>query len=112
MQFTVSDFLNTHERQVRLLAGQGGLARPVSEVGILDYELVPGLTSRYQRNNFYEGQLVLSTFLYARDSPYLITEAVRYLASVGASGLVINTASCAAFAILTGVIPVIRDAAV
>ena len=90
MQFTVSDFLNTHEHQVRLLAGQGGLARPVSEVGILDYELVPGLTSRYQRNNFYEGQLVLSTFLYARDSPYLITEAVRYLASVGASGLVIK----------------------
>jgi len=90
MQYTVSDFINTHERQVRLLAGQGGLARPISEVGILDYELVPGLTSRYQRNNFYEAQLVLSTFLYARDNPYLVTDAVRYLVSVGASGLVIK----------------------
>lgn len=90
MQYSISDFLKSHDRSVRLVAGQGGLARAVNEVGILDYELVPGLKSRYQKTNFYEGQLVLSTFLYARDSPYLITDAMRYLVSVGASGLVIK----------------------
>ena len=90
MLYTVSDFLNTYASSVRLVAGQGGLSRAVGEVGILDYELVPGLKSHYQRTNFYEGQLVLSSFLYARDNPYLITEAVKYLVSVGASGLVIK----------------------
>lgn len=90
MLYTVSDFLNTYASSVRLIAGQGGLARTVSEVGILDYELVPGLKSHYQRTNFYEGQLVLSSFLYARENPYLITEAVKYLVSIGASGLVIK----------------------
>ncbi len=90
MPYTVSDFVNSHSSSVRLLAGQGGLARPVGEVGILDYELVPGLTSRYQRTNFYEGQLVLSTFLYARDNPFLITDAVKYLVSVDAAALVVK----------------------
>lgn len=90
MPYTVSDFVNSHSASVRLLAGQGGFSRPIDEVGILDYELVPGLKSRYQRTNFYEGQLVLSTFLYARDNPYLIIDAVKYLVSVGASALVIK----------------------
>lgn len=90
MPYTVSDFVNSHSSSVRLLAGQGGFARPIDEVGILDYELVPGLKSRYQRTNFYEGQLVLSTFLYARDNPFLIIDAVKYLVSVGASALVIK----------------------
>lgn len=90
MPYTVSDFVNSHVSSVRLLAGQGGFARPINEVGILDYELVPGIKSRYQRTNFYEGQLVLSTFLYARDNPFLIIDAVKYLVSVGASALVIK----------------------
>ena len=90
MPYTVSDFVNSHSSSVRLLAGQGGFARPIDEVGILDYELVPGLKSRYQRTNFYEGQLVLSTFLYARENPFLITDAVKYLVSVGASALIVK----------------------
>ncbi|MCI2173040.1 MAG: PucR family transcriptional regulator [Atopobiaceae bacterium] len=86
----MSDFANTHHATVRMLAGQGGLARPVKGVGILDYELVPGLKNRYQRVNFEEGQLVLSTFLYAKDDPFLIGEAVKYLVAKGTSGLVIK----------------------
>ncbi len=90
MIYTISDFINDYRSDIRLVAGEGGLARPIREVGILDYELVPGLTQRYQRKNFLKDQLILSTFLYARDSPYLVTEAVRHLVSVGASGLVIK----------------------
>ena len=90
MLYTVSDFLATHSGQVRIIAGSGGLSRPISEVGILDYELMPGLKEKFRRNNFYERQLVLSTFLYAKDDPYQIVEAVKYLVGKGTSGLVIK----------------------
>ncbi len=90
MAYTVSDVAATFGGSLRLIAGEGGLALPVTEVGILDYELLPQVKSRFQRVNFYEGQLVLSTFLYAKDDPYLITEAIKYLVSKGSSGLVIK----------------------
>lgn len=90
MIYTVSDFLRSYEGGVRLLAGEGGLSRSISQVGILDYELMPGLKSRYQRVNFEPDQLVLSTFLYARDDPWLIGEAVKYLVGKGTSGLVVK----------------------
>ena len=90
MVFTVSDFYHLHEGDLALVAGSGGLTRPVDSVGILDYELMPGLKNKYQRVNFYEGQLVLSTFLYSHDDPYYISEAVRYLVGRGTSGLVIK----------------------
>lgn len=90
MIYTVSDFIASHGSQVKLVAGSGGLARPVEEVAILDYELVAGLKEKYRRNNFYEDQLVLSTFLYAKDDPYLIVEAIKYLVGKGTSGLVIK----------------------
>lgn len=90
MAYTISDVQSAYAGSLRLLAGEGGLARPVHEVGILDYELLPDVKSRFQRVNFYEGQLVLSTFLYAKDNPFLITEAVKYLVSKGSSGLVIK----------------------
>lgn len=90
MPFTVSDFMKVYRDSVRLVAGAGGLARPISEVGILDYELMPGLRDKYERLNLAEDQLVLSTFLYAKDDPYLITEAVRTLVANGASALVVK----------------------
>ncbi len=90
MIYTVSDFMNSYAQSVRLLAGAGGLSRAIGQVGILDYELMPGLKTRYQRVNFEPGQLVLSTFLYARDDPWLIGEAVKYLVGRGTSGLVIK----------------------
>lgn len=90
MIYTVSDFMNSYKGSVSLIAGQGGLSRAINQVGILDYELVPGLKTRYQRVNFEPSQLVLSTFLYAKDDPWLIGEAVKYLVSRGASGLVIK----------------------
>ena len=90
MAYTVSDVQSAYAGSLRLVAGESGLARPVHEVGILDYELLPDVKSRFQRVNFYEGQLVLSTFLYAKDNPFLITEAVKYLVSKGSSGLIIK----------------------
>ena len=90
MIYTVSDFASSYEGSVRLVAGGGGLSRAIGQVGILDYELMPGLKTRYQRINLEADQLVLSTFLYAKDDPWLIGEAVKHLVSRGASGLVIK----------------------
>lgn len=90
MIYTVSDFLNSYAESVRLIAGKGGLSRAIGQVSILDYELMPGLKTRYQRVSFEPDQLVLSTFLYARDDPWLIGEAIKYLVGRGVSGLVIK----------------------
>ena len=79
MLYTISDFSREYEGSVRLIAGSDGVSRAVSGVGILDYELMPGLKNKYQRVNFSPDEIVLSTFLYAKDDPYLITEAVKYL---------------------------------
>ncbi|WP_350455084.1 PucR family transcriptional regulator [Slackia heliotrinireducens] len=90
MYYTVSDFSNAFESNLTLIAGSGGMARTVREVGILDYELMPGIKTTYQRVNFYENQLVLTTFLYAKENPYLILDAIKYLVAQGTSGLVIK----------------------
>ncbi len=90
MIFSMSDFYHLYEGKLTIAAGSGGLVRPVKSVGILDYELMPGLKNKYQRVNFYDDQLVLSTFLYTHDDPYYIGEAIRYLVGKGTSGLVIK----------------------
>ena len=90
MLYTTSDFSREYEGSVRLIAGSDGVSRAVSGVGILDYELMPGLKNKYQRVNFSPDEIVLSTFLYAKDGPYLITEAVKYLVAKGTSGLIIK----------------------
>ena len=90
MLYTISDFSREYEGSVRLIAGSDGVSRAVSGVGILDYELMPGLKNKYQRANFSSDEIVLSTFLYAKDDPYLITEAVKYLVAKGTSGLIIK----------------------
>lgn len=92
MLYTASDLSREYGNSLRLLAGSDGLSRAVSGVGILDYELMPGLKNKYQRVNFRADEIVLSTFLYAKDDPYLITEAVKYLVATGTSGLIIKNA--------------------
>lgn len=90
MYYTVSDFANTYKSSLTLVAGGGGMARTVREVGILDYELMSGVKQSYQRKNFYAEQLVLTTFLYAKDNSYLILDAVKYLVAQGVSALVVK----------------------
>lgn len=90
MTYRVSDFYNTYGSGIKLAAGIGGLSKPIRETGILDYEMVPSLKNKYFHTNFHEGQFVLTTFLYARDNPYLILDAVKHLAAKETSGLVIK----------------------
>ncbi len=90
MNYTVSDFYDTFSTGVKLIAGQGGLSRVIKDAGILDYELDPSLKNKYFHINFHEGQFALTTFLYAKENHYLISDAVKHLVAKGASGLAIK----------------------
>lgn len=90
MFYTISNFLNHFSTDVSLIAGRGGMSRKIKEVAILDYELCDKLKNRYSHTTFCEDQLILTSFLYAKDNPFLIDEAVKYLVAKGTSGLAIR----------------------
>lgn len=90
MYYTISDFANMYADGVKLLAGGGGMSRPIKNVGILDYELDAALKDRYAHTNIQEGQFILTSFLYAKDAPYMINDAVKHLVAKGASGLAVR----------------------
>lgn len=90
MNYTVSDFYQTFKNGMKLIAGAGGMTRSITSAGILDYEMDLVLKDKYIHSNFQENQLVISSFLYAKDNPYLISDAVKHLVSKGTSGLVIK----------------------
>ena len=90
MFYTISDFCHVYEDEVRLIAGWGGMTRKIENVGILDYEMVRDVRNRYLHSNFHPDQIVLSSFLYAKDDSYLIQDAVKHLVGKGCSGLVIK----------------------
>ena len=90
MDYTVSDFYSTFEEKLVLMNGKNGFSRPVTSVGILDYEMDPSVKDRYIGDNFAPGQVILATFLYAKKNPYLIADAVRHLIDKGCSALLIR----------------------
>ncbi|WP_425755190.1 PucR family transcriptional regulator ligand-binding domain-containing protein [Ihubacter sp. rT4E-8] len=90
MNYTVSDFYLTFAAGLKIIAGRGGMTRSISRAGILDYEMDLVLKDKYMHSNFQENQLVISTFLYAKDNPFLIADAVKHLIAKGTSGLVIK----------------------
>lgn len=90
MNYTVSDFYLTFAAGLKIIAGRGGMTRFISRAGILDYEMDIVLKDKYMHSNFQENQLVISTFLYAKDNPFLIADAVKHLIAKGTSGLVIK----------------------
>ena len=90
MNYTISDFYSTYKESLKLLSGKGGFSRRVTSVGILDYEFLPEVSGKYRHYNFDEGQLVVSTLMYARDNPNLVTDAIKDLINAGTSGLVIK----------------------
>ena len=90
MNYTVSDFYKTFENGLKLIAGAGGMSRTVTSAGILDYEMESVLKDKYMHTNFRENQLVISTFLYAKNNPFSLLDAVKHLVSKNVSGLVIK----------------------
>lgn len=83
---TVDDLLRLEEfRHFRLLAGKGGLNRPVSGVVILEYESEQGT---YE--DFSEGDFVLTSLFYAKDCPERIRPSFERLMERGVSAVAVK----------------------
>ncbi len=75
MSITVLDAMKLNSlKNFNLVAGQCGLNRYIEKVGILDYEFVKEL-----KNQFIQGEFVLSSLLFAKDDVNLLIGAVKSL---------------------------------
>lgn len=75
---------------LKIIAGRNGLWRPIESCGWLDYEFEKILKNRYIYSNFSKNQLVITTFLFAKDNSFLTRDAIRHLIEIDAGGLVVN----------------------
>lgn len=83
MAFTVKDAMKLeYLDEFTLIAGNGGLHRVISTVGILDHEMIDG-----QMDVFIEGELVVTTLSVARDDESLVFDAIKALCRSKAAGL-------------------------
>ena len=86
MPITVSDIINAESlKNLKLIAGHGGLNGIVKKVGILDYEFI-----NKTEDQFGEGDFVISSFLFAKDDESLFIEAVKGLINDGVTCLAIK----------------------
>lgn len=93
MKLHVQDIYNFPElNKLTLIAGEGGLKKEVKHCGILDYEYDKDVASKYSDYNYRTGGgfLTLTSFLYAKNNPDLIYEAVKKLVAKNGSGLIIK----------------------
>lgn len=77
-------------RNIRLIAGDKGLWRQIDGIAWLDYEFVKTQKNKQFISNFNKGQLVMTSFLYAKDNAFLTRDAIRHLIDRDVSGLIIN----------------------
>ena len=72
---------------LRLIAGQDGLERTVTEAVLFEYD-----PSRVQLPDFYRGDLVVTTLAYARGDAQLVAHSLQALMNQGIAGLMVKTA--------------------
>lgn len=91
MDLTVKDFLDfDYFSSLEVIAGAEGLSRSADSCAFLDYELDKTLNQKYANRNFRPGQMVITSLMFARDDPFLIRDAVKYVISKGCSALIIK----------------------
>ena len=73
--------------RLRLIAGQDGLERTVTEAVLFEYD-----PSRVQLPDFYRGDLVVTTLAYARGDAKLVAHSLQALMNQGIAGLMVKTA--------------------
>lgn len=73
--------------RLRLIAGQDGLERTVTEAVLFEYD-----PSRMQLPDFYRGDLVVTTLAYARGDAKLVAHSLQALMNQGIAGLMVKTA--------------------
>ena len=74
-------------QNLRLIAGQDGLERTVTEAVLFEYD-----PSRVQLPDFYRGDLVVTTLAYARGDAKLVAHSLQALMNQGIAGLMVKTA--------------------
>lgn len=77
-------------KSLQLIAGASGLSQNVERCGILDYEMDQSASEKYRHQNFHPNQLALTSLLFAKNNPFLIRDAIKYLISRNVSGLIIK----------------------
>lgn len=77
-------------KSLQLIAGVSGLEQNVACCGILDYEVDQSLREKYYHQNFRPGELAITSLLFAKNNPFLVRDAVKYLLSRNCSGLIIK----------------------
>ena len=73
--------------RLRLIAGQDGLERTVTEAVLFEYD-----PSSVQMRDFYSGDLVVTTLAYARGDAKLVAHSLQALMNQGIAGLMVKTA--------------------
>lgn len=73
--------------RLRLIAGQEGVERTVTEAVLFEYD-----PSRVQLPDFYRGDLVVTTLAYARGDAKLVAHSLQALMNQGIAGLMVKTA--------------------
>lgn len=92
MKLTVKDLFNIPAfSEFKLIAGSGGLDKPVEAAEILDFEFVQGVD--IAREHVFNGKsIALTSLLFAKDNPSLITDAVKKLHELNVSCMAYKTA--------------------
>lgn len=91
MKLTVKDLFNISTfSQFKLIAGAGGLHKPVEAAEILDFEFVQGID--ISRDHVFDGNsIALTSLLFAKDNPNLIIDAVKKLHELNVSCMAYKT---------------------
>lgn len=91
MAITVHDIVSSPDfKTLKLINSPFDLSNVVSGCGILDYEFDEKVRHRFLKVNFSPGQLVLTSFLYAKDNEHFIMDAVKNLIAKKCSGLIVK----------------------
>lgn len=87
MKLTVKDLFNLPIfAGFKLVAGAGGLNNPIETTEMLDFEFVQG--ADMEREHVFDGKsITMTSLLFAKDNPGLITDAVKRLHAFNVSCL-------------------------
>lgn len=85
MALTVRDLFDLNiMKNFKLVAGAGGLDRPITRTEILDFEFVQGVG--IDRDRMFEGEsIAISSLLFAKDNPDLVLDTVMRLYELNVS---------------------------
>lgn len=91
MFVTVQNITQIEElASLKLIAGASGLDKPISKVSLLEYEFTK-IGSKFSSDEIWQTkEFVVTTFVYAKDDPSMIFDAIRRMHAAKVSGIAIK----------------------